>query len=159
MLDTMLQTRPDSRPDSMGLWCIRDRRRLLHRNATKFYSVVVDSIPHNSTEAIVKAMLEEAVAFDMNLLSRKTARSHEGNVDVGPPGSMDDSSMVLIEIGVDVDEGHCPNMTILLGIVAEIKKNSTHHQDQSMEKLATRERGVHFHTLEDRDEKALQECG
>ena len=33
---------------------------------------------------------------------QKTARSHEGNVDVEPPSSMDDSSMILIEIGVDV---------------------------------------------------------
>ena len=47
---------------------------------------------------------------------------------------------------------------ILLGIVAEIKK-ITHHQDQSMERLATRERGVHLHTLEDRDAEALQERG
>ena len=39
----------------------------------------------------------------------KTARSPEGNVDVEPP---DDSSMILIEIGVDVDEGPHPNMTI-----------------------------------------------
>ena len=38
-------------------------------------------------------------------------------------------------------------------------KFSTHHQDQSMEKLATRERGVHLHTLEDRDAGALQERG
>ena len=36
-------------------------------------------------------------------------------------------------------------------------KFSTHHQDQSMEILATRERGVHLHTLEDRDAEALQE--
>ena len=28
-----------------------------------------------------------------------------------------------------------------------------------MEKLATRERGVHLHTLEDRDAEVLQECG
>ena len=38
-------------------------------------------------------------------------------------------------------------------------KFSTHHQDQSMEILATRERGVYLHTLEDRDAEALQECG
>ena len=37
-------------------------------------------------------------------------------------------------------------------------KFSMHHQDQSMERLATRERGVHIHTLEDRDVEALQEC-
>ena len=49
---------------------------------------------------------------DTSLLSRKTARSHEGNVDVEPPSSMDDSSMILIEIGVGVDEGLHPNMTI-----------------------------------------------
>ena len=52
------------------------------------------------------------MAADTSLLSRKTARSPEGNVDVEPPSSMDDSSMILIEIGVDVDEGPHPNMTI-----------------------------------------------
>ena len=78
----------------------------------KFNRVVVDSIPHNSTKAIVKKTLEEAAAVDTSLLSRKTARSPEGNVDVEPPSSMDDSSMILIEIGVDVDEGPRPNMMI-----------------------------------------------
>ena len=52
------------------------------------------------------------MAADTSLLSRKTARSPEGNVDVEPPSSMDDSSMILIEIGVGVDEGLQPNMTI-----------------------------------------------
>ena len=52
------------------------------------------------------------MAADTSLLFRKTARSPEGNVDVEPPSSMDDSSMILIEIGVDVDEGPRPNMTI-----------------------------------------------
>ena len=46
------------------------------------------------------------------MLSRKTAQSPEGNVDVEPSSSMDDSSMIMIEIGVDVDEGPRPNMTI-----------------------------------------------
>ena len=73
---------------------------------------VVDIIPHYSTEAIVKPMLEEAVMTDTSLLSRKTARSPEGNVDVEPLGSLDDSSVILIEIGVDVDEGPHPNMMI-----------------------------------------------
>ena len=73
---------------------------------------VVDLIPHNSTEAIVKEMLEEAVTVDTNSLSRKTTRWLEGNVDVEPPSSMDDSSMILIEIGVDVDKGPRPNMMI-----------------------------------------------
>ena len=89
-----------------------DCQRFLHRNSTKFSRVVVDSIPHNSTKEIVKATLEEVVEADTSLLSRKTARSLEGNVDVEPPSSMDDSSMILIEIGVDVDEGPHPNMTI-----------------------------------------------
>ena len=89
-----------------------DCQRFLHRNSTKFSRVVVDSIPHNSTEAIVKKTLEEAVAADTSLLSRKTARSPEGNVDVEPLGSLDDSSMILIEIGVDVCKGPHPNMTI-----------------------------------------------
>ena len=52
------------------------------------------------------------MAAGTSLLSRKTARSPEGNVDVDPPSSMDDSSMILMEIGVDVDEGPCLNMTI-----------------------------------------------
>ena len=42
----------------------------------------------------------------------KIARSPKGNVDVEPPSSMDDFSIILIEIGVDVDEGPRPNMTI-----------------------------------------------
>ena len=57
-------------------------------------------------------MLKEVVVVDTDSLFKKTARSPEGNVDVGPPSSMDDSSMILIEIGVDVDEGPHPNMTI-----------------------------------------------
>ena len=52
------------------------------------------------------------MAEDTSLSSRKTARSPEGNVDVEPPSSMDDSSMILIEIGVGVDEGPHPNMMI-----------------------------------------------
>ena len=52
------------------------------------------------------------VAADTSLLFGKTTRLPEGNVDVEPPSSMDDSSMILIEIGVDVDEGPRPNMTI-----------------------------------------------
>ena len=78
---------------------------------TKFSRVVVDSIPHNSTEAIVKTTLEEAVAADTSPLSRKAVRSPEGNVDVEPPGSLDDSSTILIEIGVDVYKGPHLNMT------------------------------------------------
>ena len=79
-----------------------DCQGFLHRNSTKFSRVVVDSIPQNATKAIVKKTLEEAVAADTSLLSRKTARSPKGNVDVELPSSMDDSSMILIEIGVDV---------------------------------------------------------
>ncbi len=80
-----------------------DCQRFLHRNSTKFSRVVIDSIPHNSTKAIVKAILEEVVvAADTSLLFGKTARLPEGNVDVEPPSSMDDSSIILIEIGVDV---------------------------------------------------------
>ena len=80
----------------------------------KFCMVVVDSISHNTTGAIIKVILKEAVAAETSLLSRKTARSLEGNVDVEPPSSMDDSSMILIEIrvDVDVDEGPRPNMMI-----------------------------------------------
>ena len=78
----------------------------------KFSRVVVDSTPHNFTGAIVKTTLEEAVAVETSLLARKTARSPEGNVDVEPPSFMDDSSMILIEIGVDLDEGPRTTMTI-----------------------------------------------
>ena len=77
-----------------------------------FCRVVVDLIPHNSTEAIVKTTLEEAVAADTSSLSRKTARSPEGNVGVEPLSSIDDSSMILIETGVGDDEGLHTNMTI-----------------------------------------------
>ena len=89
-----------------------DCQRFLHRNSTKFSRVVVDSIPHNSTEAIVKTTLEEAVAADTSPLSRKIVRSPEGNVDVEPPRSVDNFYTIMIEIGVDVDEGPRPNMTI-----------------------------------------------
>ena len=64
--------------------------------------VVVHLIPHNSTERIVKAMLKEVVAADTSLLSGKTTRSPEGNVGVKSPSSEDNSSMIMIEIGVDV---------------------------------------------------------
>ena len=72
----------------------------------------VDTIPRNFNKAIVKTTLKEVVAADTNSLSRKTARSPEGNVDIEPSCSMDDSPMILIEIGVGVDEGPRPNMTI-----------------------------------------------
>ena len=49
---------------------------------------------------------------DTSSLSRKTTQSLEDNVDVEPSSSMDDSSMILIEIGVGVDEGSHPNMMI-----------------------------------------------
>jgi hypothetical protein len=112
MLDTTLQTRPDSRPDSIGLRYIGDRRRFLHRNSAKFYRVVIYTIPHYATKAIVKATLKEAATANTNSLYRKTARSPEDNVEVEPPSDIDDSSMIVIEIGVDVDEGPHLNMTI-----------------------------------------------
>ena len=52
------------------------------------------------------------MAADTSLLSRKTARPLKGNVDVEPSSSMDDSSMIMIEIGVGVEEDPHPNMTI-----------------------------------------------
>ena len=52
------------------------------------------------------------MAAETSLLSRKIARSPEGNIGVEPPGSLDGSSMILIEIEADVDEGPHPNMTI-----------------------------------------------
>ena len=73
---------------------------------------VVDVILHYSTKAIVKPTLEEAVTANTSSLSIKTARPPEGNVDVEPSSSMDDSSMIMIEIGVDVEEGPRPNMMI-----------------------------------------------
>ena len=90
-----------------------DCQRFLHRNSKKFSRVVVDSIPHNSTKAVVKKTLEEAVAADTISMSRKTARSPKGNVDVEPLSSMDDSSMILIEIRVDVDVG--PRLNMMIG--------------------------------------------
>ena len=73
---------------------------------------IVDVIPHYSTEAIVKPTLEKVVTANTILLSIKTARPPEGNVDVEPSSSMDDSSMIMIEIRVDVEEGPRPNMMI-----------------------------------------------
>ena len=68
----------------------------------KFSVAVVDVIPHYSTKAIVKPTLKKAVMADTSSLSRKIARSLEGNIDVEPPSSIDDSSVILIEIRVDV---------------------------------------------------------
>ena len=73
---------------------------------------VVDVIPHYSTKAIVKPTLEQAVSAGTSSLSKEIARPPKGNVDVEPSSSMDDSSMIMIEIGVDVEEGPRPNMTI-----------------------------------------------
>jgi hypothetical protein len=95
-----------------GFRYIVDRRRLFHQNATKFYRVVIYTIPHYATKAIIKVTLEEAVTANTNPLYRKTARSPGDNVEVEPPSYMDDSSTILIEIGVDVDEGPHPIMTI-----------------------------------------------
>ena len=121
MPDTMLQTRAGSRPDSTRLRYIGDCRRFLHRNSTKFCMAVVEVIPHYYTEAIIKPTLEEAVTADISSLSRKTVRSPEGNVDVEPPGSLDDSSMILIEIGVDVEEGPRSNMMIGDGACSSVE--------------------------------------
>ena len=74
--------------------------------------VVVDLIPHNSTEAIIKTTLEESVAADTSSLSRKSARSPEGNVDIEPPSSMDDFSMVSVQIWVDDAESIHPILMI-----------------------------------------------
>ena len=68
----------------------------------KFYRVAIYSIPHNFTEGIIKMMLEEVVEVDTSLLFGRITRSPEGNVNVEPPSSKDDSSMIMIEIGVDV---------------------------------------------------------
>ena len=73
---------------------------------------IIDVIPHYSTEAIVKPTLKEVATVNTSLLSIKTARLPEGNVDVEPSSSMDDSSMIMIEIGVDVEKGPHPNMMI-----------------------------------------------
>ena len=61
------------------------------------------------------------MAADTSSLFRKTAQSPKGNVDVEPPSSMDDSSLILIKIGVDVDEGHSPNMIIGDGARSSVK--------------------------------------
>ena len=73
---------------------------------------VVDVIPHYDTKVIEKPTVEEVVMANTSSLFRKTAWLPEDNVDVQPPSSMDDSSMILIEIGVEVDEGPRLNMTI-----------------------------------------------
>ena len=52
------------------------------------------------------------MAADTSSLSRKTARSPRGNVDVQPPGSEDNFSMIMIEIRINVDEGPHPNIMI-----------------------------------------------
>ena len=65
---------------------------------------VVDVIPHYSAEAIMKPTLEKVVTANTSSLSIKTAQPPEGNVDVEPSSSMDDSSMIMIEIGVQVSE-------------------------------------------------------
>ena len=52
---------------------IVDCQRFLHRNSTKFSRVVIDSITHNYTKAIVKAILEEMVAADTSSLSKKNS--------------------------------------------------------------------------------------
>ena len=52
------------------------------------------------------------MAADTSLMSRKIARSPEGNVDVEPLSSEDNSSMIMIEIIVDVDKGPRSKMTI-----------------------------------------------
>ena len=50
-------------------------------------------------------------------------------------------------------------MMPLLGIVAENKKFLRITKINLWSNLATRERGVHLHTLVDRDAEALQERG
>ena len=54
-------------------------------------------------------------------LSIKTAWPPEGNVDVEPSSSMDDSSMIMIEIGVYVEEGPRPNMAIRDGARSSVE--------------------------------------
>ena len=54
---------------------------------------------------------------------------------------------------------HKPGSDTTVGERSRNSKFSTHHQDQSMEILATRERGVYLHTLEDCEAEALQEHG
>ena len=73
---------------------------------------VIDVVPHYSAKGIVKLTLEEVVTANTSSLSIKTARPPEGNVHVEPLSSMDDSSMIMIEIIVDVEKGPRPNMTI-----------------------------------------------
>ena len=82
---------------------------------------IVDVILHYSIEEIVKPTLEEAVTANTSSLSIKTARPSEGNVDVEPSSSMDDSSMIMIEIGVDVEEGPRSNMTIRDGAQSSVE--------------------------------------
>lgn len=82
---------------------------------------IVDVITHYSTEAIIKLTLEEVMMANTSLLSIKTTRPPEGNVDVEPSSSMDDSSMIMIEIGVDVEKGPRPNMMIRDGARSSVE--------------------------------------
>ena len=66
-------------------------------------------------------MLEKVVVADKSLLFGKTARSPEGNVNVEPSSSMGDSSVIMIEIEVDVEEGPRPNMTIVDGAWSSVE--------------------------------------
>ena len=63
--------------------------------------------------------------------------------------------VLLVQRNYAIDLAH----DATVGERSRNSKFSTHHQDQSMERLATRERGVHLHTLEDHDAEALQERG
>ena len=60
----------------------------------KFERFVLDSILHNSTKAIIKAILEVVVTANMKPLSRKGEWLPENNVDIEAPGSMDDSPVI-----------------------------------------------------------------
>ena len=92
-----------------------DRAPVYHR-LSEIPPSELDEILHGccrlNSAQFIKVMLEEVVVADTKSMFRKTTWSLEGNVDVEPPSSMDDSSMILIEIKVDVDEGPRPNMII-----------------------------------------------
>ena len=79
----------------------------------KFYWVVVDSIPHNSTEAIVKATLEEAGMGEDESTVQKTLHGRARvMLTLSPRAPWTNFSMISVEIKVVVDEDTRPILMI-----------------------------------------------
>ena len=63
---------------------------------------ILNSAPSHRSNRQTDARGGGDSGYDFAVQKKKTARSLEGNVDGGPPSSIDDSSVILIEIRVDV---------------------------------------------------------